>query len=310
MTYLTEWSFDPFVVLAAVAVALHETGLGRLKRRSAPSRAARRRRRSWLFYAGLAVLALTVTSPLDYWASYYFFVHMIEHIIIMFFAPALIVLGAPWLPLLHALPVGARRRLVRSLVLSAWAKPLRAASRLVTSGLFGVVGFNVVMVLWHVPAAFDWAETNQAAHIWLMHGSFFLFGVLFWAQILPSYPLQPKLSYLSRAAAIMSANIVMFVLAMALSIFSTSSWYSVYDHVRSATLSPFADQQIGAGILWVCGDFWALPALTWVIRRAADEAGSFGDLVDRLIKRSVKPPTVRVVGPQLERPPMLESPHA
>ena len=303
MKYLTEWSFDPFVTLAAVVVVLHELGLARLNRRSAAKRAAQRRRRSWFFYAGLALLVLTVTSPVDYWADYYFFVHMIEHILIMFIAPALVVLGAPWLPLLHALPVGARRRLIRSFVLGAWAKPLRAAGRFVASAPFAVVGFNAVMVFWHVPQAFDLAETNQDVHIWLMHASFFVFGVLFWAQILPSHPLEPKLSYVGRAAAIMSANIVMFVLAMALSIFSTGSWYSVYDHVHGVTLSPFADQQIGAGVLWVCGDFWALPALTWVIRRAADEAGSLGNLVDRLVKRSVKPAPVRVVGPTLRKVP-------
>ncbi|MDA8300401.1 MAG: cytochrome c oxidase assembly protein [Actinomycetota bacterium] len=303
MKYLTEWSFDPFVTLAAVVVVLHELGLARLNRRSAAKRAAQRRRRSWFFYAGLALLVLTVTSPVDYWADYYFFVHMIEHILIMFIAPALVVLGAPWLPLLHALPVGARRRLIRSFVLGAWAKPLRAAGRFVASAPCAVVGFNAVMVFWHVPQAFDLAETNQDVHIWLMHASFFVFGVLFWAQILPSHPLEPKLSYVGRAAAIMSANIVMFVLAMALSIFSTGSWYSVYDHVHGVTLSPFADQQIGAGVLWVCGDFWALPALTWVIRRAADEAGSLGNLVDRLVKRSVKPAPVRVVGPTLRKVP-------
>ena len=309
MKYLTEWSFDPFVVLAAVVVALHELGLSRLKRRSAASRAAQRRRRSWLFYAGVALLVITVTSPVDYFASYYFFVHMIEHIVIMFFAPALVVLGAPWVPLLHAVPVGIRRRLMRSLLLGPWARPLRGLGRLVTGGLFGVVGFNVVMVVWHLPVAFDLAETNQDVHIWLMHTSFFAFGVLFWLQILPSFPLQPKLSFLGRAAAIMSANIVMFVLAMALSIFSTGSWYSVYDHLSGVTLSPFADQQIGAGILWVCGDFWALPALTWVIRRGADQAGSLGNLVDQLVKRSAQPGTVQVVG-QVVGPALRRVPHA
>ena len=229
---------------------------------------------------------MAVVSPIDYWADDYFFVHMIEHILIMFFAPILIVAGAPWLPLVHAFPVTVRRRVGRSVLLGSWARPLRAVGRFVTNGVVAVVLFNVVMVAWHLPAAFDAAENNQDIHIWLMHASFFVAGVLFWLQIIPSYPIKPKLTAVGKISALVVTNVVMFVLAMALSIFSSSSWYSVYNHIPGVSLSPFADQQIGAGILWICGDFWAVPALIWVIHQAIEEEGSASALVDRILHRS------------------------
>ncbi len=87
-----------------------------------------------------------------------------------------------------------RRRVGRALLLSSWAGPLRALGRFVSNGIVAVVLFNTAMVIWHLPALFDFAERNQAVHIWLMHSSFFLTGVLFWLQIIPSYPIKPKLT--------------------------------------------------------------------------------------------------------------------
>ncbi len=279
------WSFDPFLLVVAALVVLHELGLANLARRSTPERTRRRRVRSCAFYGGVALLLVTVESPIDYWADSYFYIHMIEHILIMFFAPMLVVAGAPWIPLVHGLPVTVRRRVGRAVLLGRWARPLRAVGRFLGRGVVAVVALNVVMVIWHIPVLFDLAARSQYVHIWLMHGSFFVSGVFFWLQIIPSHPIKPKLSGVGQTVAIISTNVVMFVLAMALSIFSAHSWYAPYDHLAGVSLSPFADQQIGAAILWVCGDFWALPALIVVIKRAVEQEGDLNSLIERAFGR-------------------------
>ena len=210
---------------------------------------------------------LTISSPIDYWSDRYFSVHMVEHLLLMFGAPVLIVAGAPWLPLAFGLPVGWRRAVGRSLLVAGWSAPLRALGRLVRRPWVSIVGFNLVMILWHLPGPFDLAERDQAAHVWLMHSSLILSGVLFWLQFVGSYPLRPALPPLKRAGALFGTNVVMFVVAMAIGMMSTRPLYAVYGHTAAARLSALGDQQVGAGILWVCGDFWCFPALTRAVRQ-------------------------------------------
>ena len=69
----------------------------------------------------------------------------------------------------------------------------------------------------------------------------------------------------------------MTIIAMSLSFFASGAFYDIGNsmlHMANmasmtpTTLNPFADQQIGAAILWVCGDFWCFPALVMALRLA------------------------------------------
>ena len=286
MSYLVNnWSFDPFLILVLILVAWHEIGLARLARRSRPERTRQRRIRSLWFYSGLAVLLIAVESPIDYWADSYFFVHMFQHLLLMFAAPTLVVAGAPWQPLLDGLPGRAGRTATAAVLRDRWSLPLRAIAGFLLRPWVSVVMFSAVMVAWHLPGFYDLGERNQDVHIWLMHSSFFLAGVLFWLQFIPSPPFQRRMPLVSQAAALIGTNLVMWMLAMAMSIFSQDAWYSVYSHVPGVTLPPFADQEIGAAILWVCGDFWAIPALIYVVRRLVSEDGGVSAAIDQILHR-------------------------
>jgi putative membrane protein len=286
MSYLTEhWSFDPFLIVVIAVVVWHEIGLARLAARSRPERTQQRRLRSIWFYAGLATLLIAVQSPLDYWADDYFFVHMIQHLLLMFGAPTLIVAGAPWQPLLDALPRQGGKALTREALTARWASPLRAVAAFALRPWVAVTLFNVVMIFWHLPALYDLGQRNQAVHIWLVHGSYLAAGLLFWLQFIPSLPFRITWTPVSQAAALLTTNLVMWALAMAMGFLSSTPWYSVYGHIPGVTLPALADQQLGAGILWICGDFWAIPTMIFVMRRLMAEDGTVSAAVDRILGR-------------------------
>jgi putative membrane protein len=286
MNYLTQhWSFDPFLIVAIVVAGWHEIGLARLARRSRPDRTRQRRLRSLWFYAGLIVLLLAVQSPIDYWSYDYFFVHMIQHLLLMFGAPTLIVAGAPWQPLLDALPGRLGQDATREVLTGGWSRPLRAVAGWLLRPWVSIVAFNLAMLFWHIPAMFDLSEQNAAVHIWLAHGSFFAAGLLFWLQFIESPPFRRKMPLPSQAVALIGTNVLMWLLAMAMGILTSTSWYPVYNHIPRVTLPPFADQQIGAGILWICGDFWAIPTLIFVVRKLIVEDGGISSAVDHILNR-------------------------
>ncbi len=276
------WSNASVLVVLVVLAIWHELGLRRLLRRTRRDRVLHRRLRSFWFYCGLVTLLVAVESPIEYWGYHYFYIHMIQHLILLLVAPSLVVAGAPWQPMLLGVPLRLRRPALRAILHEGWARPLRAAGRRLSQPLVVVVVFNIVMVGWQIPGLFDLSERNGIVHS-VMNASMLVVGVMFWRLIIASPPLRMRTTPAGQAIALVATNFVMFMLAMSMSVFSDQSWYSVYNHVPGVGLSAFADQQIGAGILWVCGDFWAVPAFIFAIRRLiAQEQRVVGAAIERI----------------------------
>jgi cytochrome c oxidase assembly factor CtaG len=150
--------------------------------------------------------------------------------------------------------------------------------------IVAVALFNGVMVVWHLPAVFDWHMQHTWSTEVLMEPSFLLTGYLFWRLILngPGLPARAR----SRVAAlsVLVTALVMLVLAMWMSIGARAPWYfePVQLHGEVAALR---DQHYAAGVLWVCGDLWAIPALVLITLRAVEARGGPSTLVDHFSKR-------------------------
>lgn len=283
---LEHWAFDPFLVGVAVVVAVHARGLSRML--SAIARAGRPLRpwvvQALLWWTGLLVLVLAVVSPVDYWSGTYLTAHVVQHLMLAFISPVLIVLGAPWLPILRGVPRPVARWYGRVLQRVHSDRPggpgWRVAAAVVALGArpwTSVVAFNVFMVFWHLPGPFDLAEGNESVHIWLVHGGFFGLGIALWLQVFESRPFRPVLPPPGRLLALVTTNATMVLIAMTMVMFS-HDLYPWYSFVVTPAIQA-ADQQVAGGILWVCGEVTFLPAILVTVARWMDEAGQRSEAV-------------------------------
>jgi putative membrane protein len=255
-------------LLAVLAAILYVLGLRRPVRGSSGRREQRvALLRTTAFIASLATITVALSSPFDHAADQLLWVHMAQHVLLLLVAPPLFVLGAPWIPLWLGLPLRVRRPLARGLVRSRHARPLRAGFSAITTPLGAFAAFNVDLLVWHVPSLYDLTLRNQAVHD-LEHALFFATGILFWAQLLPSWPLHRRLHFGGRLVYTLLASLPSWLLAVVLA-FSPTPLYSVYADLssRPGGISALGDQRLAAGVMWVPGSIpFALAILVDVYR--------------------------------------------
>jgi cytochrome c oxidase assembly factor CtaG len=247
---LQTWTGDPALVWVICAAVLYAIGGRHLPR--AGSIAAQRWRTA-AFVAGLGTIVVALDSPIDDLADQLLWVHMVQHILLLMVAPPLLALARPWNRMWHGLAIELRRRVARAVVQGHGWAPVRAAAALLAGGIASWLAFNVVLVAWHLPAAYDLTLRSPPAHA-LEHAMFFAVGLLFWTRVVDSPPWRSPLGAPARAAYVGSAMVVGWILAIVFAV-AASPLYAAYasEASRPGGISALADQQLAAGVMWVPG---------------------------------------------------------
>jgi cytochrome c oxidase assembly factor CtaG len=260
-----DWAFDPPLVLVIDLAIFYVVGA---RRTYTPERKRTAQRwRCGCFWASLAILAIALASPIERLSADLFWVHMIQHVLLIAVAAPLFVLGAPWIRLWRVLPLETRRWIAGGLSHGEGAAPLRAVSRALGKPAASFVAFSVVLLGWHTPALFNATLESNTLHAF-EHTLFFFTAVLFWKQVIPSAPLRIRLSAPQRVVYLIGGMIVSWALAVVLAL-APHPLYSYYAELssRPGGISAMADQQLAAGVMWVPGSVTFLIVLFVYVHR-------------------------------------------
>jgi putative membrane protein len=259
------WSPDVSLWLLLVTGAMYLLGSARTV--TPASRAHSQRLRDLAFWGALATLGLALDSPIDAFSEQLFWVHMVQHVMLMLVAAPLLVFAAPWLRLWRALPLTWRRSTARGLAGGAWAAPLRVAARWLGAPVPALAVFSVVLLGWHIPALFDATLRSTPVHA-LEHLMFVFAAVLLFKQAIDSPPLHARLGDAQRVLYMTAAMTVSWALAVWLAL-APDPLYAHYAQLssRPGGISALGDQQLAAGIMWVPGSIPFLVVILAYVHR-------------------------------------------
>jgi putative membrane protein len=260
-TIFVEWS-PPFVVTATLIIVglVYTRGWFAIRKTRAiqfPSW------RLGVFLLGLAVIWLAIGSPLDGFADVLLSAHMVEHLLLMSFAPPLLLLGYPVVPLLRGLPHGVVVNLLGPLIRM---KSLRHLGHMLITPLVAWLAMNLMFLGWHVPAAYDFALENEHWHEF-EHLCFLGTSILFWWPVIRPWPTRESYAGWLILFYLVMADIVNTVLSAFLA-FCDRPVYSYYlREPNPFNISPLSDQRAGAVVMWVIGSvIFLVPALVLTVR--------------------------------------------
>jgi cytochrome c oxidase assembly factor CtaG len=252
---LLAWSFEPLVVLGVVVTGLaYLWGTGRVSVRHPGNRHPRAR--TVAFLAGLAVVGVAGSSPIEIYADDLFSVHMVQHMLLQLVAAPLLLLGAPATLALRAASPSVRRAL-----LSVTHGRLAAV---LTFPLLTWLAFAAVNWGWHFSSLYDDALGSPLLHD-LQHLTFLAAALLFWLPVVSADPVRWRLPYPARLFYLFLAMPQNSFLGVALMNATTVLYPTYLANLRDWGPTALADQNLGGVLMWVFGDMVFLIAMGAVV---------------------------------------------
>jgi putative membrane protein len=265
----TSWNLEPLQLVPTLLVAYAYLRRTRtLKRRGQPVAGWRQ----FLFWLGIGIVIAALNSPIDALGEeHFFFVHMVQHVLLGDLAPLCFVAGltGPVLrPVLALRPVDRLRFLTHPLVaLPIWA---------------------IDLYVWHIPFLYDAALHHNSIHA-LEHVLFFTCGGLMWSPVLETLPAPAWFGTGWKLGYIVLVRLLETVLGNVY-IWSNSAFYSVYRHVHPLWgIGAVRDQNLAGVVMMAEGGLVTLGAFAWLFLRMAAE----GELRQRLLEEGYDPVQVR-----------------
>jgi putative membrane protein len=267
---LSTWEWRPAVsgVLLLLGT-LYGVGWRRLRSRSQQPKLATKRRLA-AYMSGLAILTISLISPIDRLGSQLFFMHMIQHMLMIMVAAPLMWLGEPFPIGLWGLPVRLRQMVGHWFVRDAGFR--RLLSTATRPGVAWLV-FICVFAGWHDPNAYNLAQGREWVHD-LEHISFFVASLLFWWHIVGAGPhIHGRVSVWAKLAMLIGMIPVNMIAGIVIATASEViySYYATVPHIWGFTA--LEDQAIGGVLMWVSGSemvVWAVVFLLAGFSRAED----------------------------------------
>lgn len=267
---LSSWDWRPEVFFPLVVLGiLFLVGWSRLRINSRSVRGRRSLGATWRpvsYMSGLLVIGVALMSPLDVLVQQLFFMHMIQHLLLIMIAPVLLLLPNPMPFLLWGLPP--RARLTAGEILNRVIHKESTTGRVLRK-LTGPLAVWFIMIAfivgWHDPAMYNAALRSEIVHD-LEHVTMFVAGMLFWWTVTGAGPrLHKNLSRPAKIAFVIAAVPPNMALGAALA-FSQQPIYTYYsDMPRLWGITVLDDQRISGIIMWIPGSMmYFMAALVFI----------------------------------------------